>query len=271
MSGLPIDLALAYESMPALLRGLMTTMLITAVPLVFGLALAFPLCFARMSERPWLARSAETFVVFFRGTPVLILLYLVYYGFGQIKMLREGPLWLLFGSAFGCAIVAFSLNHAAYMVEVLRGSLLAVPAGLVEASEALGISRRKVFLWVRMPLAIRYGLKAYQNEVISFAKGTAIVSVVTITDLTAVANGIFEQTYDPFTPILSAAALYWAFINAIRIVFRFWGDYLNRHNEAGVAEETSSLPASALASVGGAPAVAGSATGTTAGTGKEAA
>jgi len=255
MSGLPIDLALAYESMPALLRGLMTTVLITLVPLVFGLALAFPLCFARMSERVWLARSAETFVVFFRGTPVLILLYLVYYGFGQIQALREGPLWLLFGSAFGCAIVAFSLNHAAYMVEVLRGSLL---AGLVEASEALGISRRKIFLWVRMPLAIRYGLKAYQNEVVSFCKGTAIVSVVTITDLTAVANGIFEQTYDPFTPILCAAALYWAFVNAIRVGFRFWGAYLNRHNDAGVAEASSALPVSALAlTVGGGATVGG--------------
>ena len=246
MSGLPVDLALAYDIMPALLRGLMTTILLTAVPLVFGLVLAFPLCFARMSERPWLARSAETFVVFFRGTPVLILLYLVYYGFGQIPALRNGPLWLLFGSAFGCAIVAFSFNHAAYMVEVLRGSLLAVPAGLVEASEALGISRRKIFIWVRMPLAIRYGLKAYQNEVVSFTKGTAIVSVVTITDLTAVANEVFEQTYDPFTPILCAAALYWAFVNAIRLGFRVWGAYLNRHNDAGVAE-TTSLPTSALA------------------------
>ncbi len=163
-----------------------------------------------MSERIWVRRLAETFIVFFRGAPVLILLYLVYYGFGQIEALRNGPLWLLFGSAFGCAIVAFSLNHAAFMAEVLRGALLAVPAGMVEASQALGISPRNVFLYVRMPLAMRYGLPAYQNEVVSFIKGTAIVSVITITDLTAVANGIFEQTYDPFTPILCAAALYWA-------------------------------------------------------------
>ncbi|MCB4771308.1 ABC transporter permease subunit [Ancylobacter sp. Lp-2] len=235
MNGLPIDVDLAWESLPALFDGLKVTAILTALPLLLGLALAFPICFARMSDRRWLAFLAEAFVTFFRGAPLLILLYLVYYGLGQIEALREGPFWVLFGSPFGCAIVALSLNHAAYMVEVLRGSLLAVPHGIVEASEALGISRRNVFIWVKMPLAIRYGLKAYQNEVVSFIKGTAIVSVVTITDLTAVANSIFEQTYDPFTPILCAAAFYWAFVNVVRIVFDLWGRWLNRHNAEDAA------------------------------------
>ncbi|MBS7543055.1 ABC transporter permease [Ancylobacter oerskovii] len=237
MNGLPIDLDLAWESLPALLDGLKVTAILTALPLLFGLALAFPICFARMSDRRWLAFLAEAFVTFFRGAPLLILLYLVYYGLGQIQALREGPFWILFGSPFGCAIVALSLNHAAYMVEVLRGSLLAVPHGIVEASEALGISRRNVFIWVKMPLAIRYGLKAYQNEVVSFIKGTAIVSVVTITDLTAVANTIFEQTYDPFTPILCAAAFYWAFVNVVRLCFNLWRRWLNRHNTEDAAAD----------------------------------
>ncbi|TCK29114.1 amino acid ABC transporter membrane protein 2 (PAAT family) [Ancylobacter aquaticus] len=235
MNALPIDLDLAWESLPALFDGLMVTVFLTVLPLIIGLALAFPICFARMSSRRALALPAETFVVFFRGAPLLILLYLVYYGLGQIEALRNGPFWIVFGSPFGCAIVALSLNHAAYMVEVLRGSLLAVPHGIVEASEALGITRRNIFLWVRMPLALRYGLKAYQNEVVSFVKGTAIVSVVTITDLMAVANSIFEQTYDPFTPILCAAAFYWAFVNLIRVGFTFWGGWLNRHNAEDVA------------------------------------
>ncbi|GLK86122.1 ABC transporter permease subunit [Ancylobacter defluvii] len=237
MNGLPIDLALAWESLPALFDGLKVTAILTALPLLLGLALAFPICFARMSDRRWLALLAEAFVTFFRGAPLLILLYLVYYGLGQIEALREGPFWILFGSPFGCAIVALSLNHAAYMVEVLRGGLLAVPHGIVEASEALGITRRNIFIWVKMPLAIRYGLKAYQNEVVSFIKGTAIVSVVTITDLTAVANSIFEQTYDPFTPILCAAAFYWAFVNIIRLGFGLWGRWLNRHNAEDVAAD----------------------------------
>lgn len=246
MSALPIDLDLAWQSLPDLLAGLEVTVFITVLPLLFGLALAFPICFARMSTRRWLSLPAELFVVFFRGAPLLILLYVVYYGFGQIALLREGPLWLLFGSPFGCAIVALTLNHAAYMTEVLRGSLMAVPLGIVEASEALGISRRHIFIWVKMPLAIRYGLKAYQNEVVSFVKGTAIVSVVTITDLTAVANGIFEQTYDPFTPILCAAALYWAFVNLMRFGFELWGRWLNRHQR----EEGTPRPAEAPGRLG---------------------
>ncbi|WP_428029466.1 ABC transporter permease [Ancylobacter sp.] len=252
MSALPIDLALAWESLPALLQGLKVTVLVTVLPMALGLALAFPVCFARMSERRWLSLPAEIFVVFFRGAPVLILLYLVYYGLGQIESLRNGPLWLLFGSPLGCALVAFGLNHAAYMAEILRGSLLAVPHGIVEASEALGITRRNIFIWVKMPLAMRYGLKAYQNEVVSFVKGTAIVSVVTLTDLTAVANGIFEQTYDPFTPILCAAALYWAYVNLIRLAFAGWGRWLDRHNAETAIGASVAAPASSL-SVGPAP------------------
>jgi len=232
MNALPIDLALAWSSLPAMLRGLMTTVLITLVVLVLGLALSIPISLARMSKYRAIAWPAAAFVVFFRGAPLLILLYLVYYGFGQISGVRDGPLWLILGNAFSCAVIGLTLNHAAYMVEVVRGSLQAVPAGLMEASAALGLSPRETFSWIRFPLATRYGLKAYQNEVVMFTKGTAVVSVITIVDLTAVANEIFELTYDPFTPILTAAALYWCLVNLMRIGFRSLDRHLNRHHIA---------------------------------------
>jgi His/Glu/Gln/Arg/opine family amino acid ABC transporter permease subunit len=254
MSGLPIDLALAWDSLPDMWRGLVTTFWVCLLPLIFGLALAFPVCFARMSPNPFVNGPAKIFVVFFRGAPVLILLYLIYNGLAQIPAIRNGPLWFVFGSGFACAVIGLTLNHAAYMVEILRGSLLAVPPGLVEASRALGISRRDIFIWVRMPVAIRYGVKAYQNEIIGFIKGTSIVSVVTVTDLTAVANEIFENTYDPFTPILTAAFLYWCLINVIRIIFGAWERRLERHH---VVEPTKRLagagPAPVASSIGGAP------------------
>jgi arginine/ornithine transport system permease protein len=230
MSGLPIDLALAWKSLPALLNGMMTTLLLTVIVLFLGLTLSFPVALARMSGKPVLSLPAAAFVVFFRGAPLLILLYLVYFGFAQIEWLRKGPLWFVFSSAFACAVIGLMLNHAAYMAEILRGSLLAVPAGLVEAASSLGLTPRETFLHIRMPLALRIGLKAYQNEVIMFTKGTAVVSVITVTDLTAVANEIFEVTYDPFTPMLAAAALYWLLINAMRIGFDALERYLNRHN-----------------------------------------
>jgi His/Glu/Gln/Arg/opine family amino acid ABC transporter permease subunit len=232
MSALPIDPALAWSSLPALMRGLMVTALLTGIVLVLGLALAVPLTLARMSRHRLIAWPTAVFVIFFRGAPLLILLYVVYHGFGQISALRDGPLWIIFGSAFACAVIGLTLNHAAYMVEILRGSLMAVPAGLVEASAALGLTPRDAFIWIRFPLAMRYGLKAYQNEVVMFTKGTAVVSVITVIDLTAAANEVFEVTYDPFTPILTAAALYWALVNLIRVGFRALERYLNRHHIA---------------------------------------
>ena len=259
MSALPFDPVLAWSSMPALMRGLMTTALLTTIVLVLGLVLAIPLTLARMSRRRLLSVPAAAFVIFFRGAPLLILLYLVYYGFGQISALRDGPLWIVFGSAFACAVIGLTLNHAAYIVEIVRGSLLAVPAGLVEASAALGLTPRETFTWIRFPLAMRYGLKAYQNEVVMFTKGTAVVSVITVIDLTAAANEVFEVTYDPFTPMLTAAALYWAMINLMRVGFRSLERYLNRHHiadekmrerapaTAGVASAAGGLSVSAKA------------------------
>jgi arginine/ornithine transport system permease protein len=229
MSGLPIDVHLAWTSLPAMGRGLLINILLTFITLGIGLFTSLLVTLARMSKNRVMSGLAGVYVVFFRGAPLLILLYLVYYGFGQIAGVREGPLWLIFGSAFSCAIIGLVLNHTAFMVEVVRGALEAVPAGLIEASKALGITPRQTFLRIRLPLAMRYGLKAYQNEVVMFAKGTAVVSTITVNDLTSVANGIFETTYDPFTPILTAAALYWIFVNTIRIGFARIDRYLNSH------------------------------------------
>ena len=229
MSALPIDFQLALASLPDMARGLLTNIVLTFITLAIGLFTSLLVTLARMSKSRVVSGLAGLYVVFFRGAPLLILLYLVYYGFGQITALREGPLWLIFGSAFACAIIGLVLNHTAFMVEVVRGALEAVPAGLIEASKALGITPRQTFLRIRLPLAMRYGLKAYQNEVVMFAKGTAVVSTITVNDLTAVANGIFETTYDPFTPILTAAALYWIFVNVVRLGFLKIDRYLNEH------------------------------------------
>jgi arginine/ornithine transport system permease protein len=223
------DPTLAWTSLPHMLHGMLTTVAITALVLVLGLALAIPLTLARMSPRSIFAWPAAGFVMFFRGTPALILLYLVYYGLAQLSAVRDGPLWLIFASAFDCAVIGLTLNHASYLVEILRGGLEAVPAGLTEASAALGISPRQIFTWIRLPLALRYALKAYQNEVLMFTKGTAVVSVITVIDLTAAANEVFERVYDPITPMVTAAALYWSLVNAMRIGFELLDRILNRH------------------------------------------
>lgn len=223
------DTALAWSSLPAMLHGLLTTIAIAGLVLIFGWLLAIPLTLARMSGRRILSLPAAAFVIFFRGSPTLILLYLVYFGLAQIGAVRNGPLWIIFGNAFCCAVIGLSLNHTAYLIEILRGGLLAVPAGLSEASAALGISPRQGFTRIRLPLALRYGLKAYQNEVLMFTKGTAVVSVITVMDLTANANEVFYQTYDPITPLVTAAIFYWLLVNLLRVGFRVLDGRLNRH------------------------------------------
>ncbi len=223
------DPTLAWDNLPRMLFGLANTIGITALTLVLGLATAIPVTLARMSPRPICRLPAAAFVMFFRGTPALILVYLVYYGLAQLPAIHDGPLWPIFANAFACAVIGLALNHASYLVEILRGGLEAVPAGLVEASAALGISPRQTYQWVRLPLAMRYALKAYQNEVIGFTKGTAVVGVITVVDLTATANEVFERTYDPLTPMLTAAVLYWCLINLMRIGFEFADRRLNRH------------------------------------------
>ena len=223
--------------------GMWNTITITALVLIFGLAVAVPVTLARMSRRPLFNLPAAVFVMFFRGTPALILLYLVYYGLAQLPIVHDGPLWLIFEHAYICAIIGLTLNHASYLVEILRGGLDAVPAGLTEASAALGISPRQTFSWIRFPLAMRYALKAYQNEVLMFTKGTAIVGVITVVDLTASANEVFERTYDPVTPMLVAAALYWALVNVMRIGFELLDRGLNRHLTADEQRQRAPIAA----------------------------
>ena len=226
------DGALALNSLPAMLHGLLVTIALAASVIALGLVIAIPLAVARDSRHRVLALSAAAYVVFFRGTPAMILLFFVYFGFGQVFGARDGLLGALFSNAFLCAVIGFTLNHSSYVTEIMRGGLLAVPKGLVEAAAALGIEPRDVFLRIRLPLAIRYGLKAYQNEVILFTKATAVVSIITVVDLTAVANNIFYDTYDPFTPLLTAAAFYWVLINLLRIGLARFDGWLNAHLRA---------------------------------------
>lgn len=226
------DAALALHSLPEMLHGVWMTIALAASVLALGLLIAIPLAVARDSRHRMLAWLAAAYVIFFRGTPAMILLFFVYFGFGQVFGAHDGVLGALFSNAFLCAVIGFTLNHSSYVTEIVRGGLLAVPEGLVEAAAALGIEPRDLFLRIRLPLAIRYGLKAYQNEVILFTKATAVVSVITVVDLTAVANNIFYDTYDPFTPLLTAAVLYWVLVNLLRIGLGRFDAWLNAHLKA---------------------------------------
>ena len=223
------DLALALHSLPVLMHGLIVTIALAACVLVLGMMISIPMALARTSRHKPIAWAPAAYVLFFRGTPAMILLFFVYFGFGQVFGARDGFLGALFSNAFLCAVIGFALNHSSYVTEIVRGGLQSVPRGLVEAAAALGIEPRDVFLRIRLPLAIRYGLKAYQNDVILLTKATAVVSIITVVDLTGAANAVFYDTYDPFTPLLTAAVFYWVLINAIRVGLSRLDAWLNVH------------------------------------------
>ncbi len=222
------DPVLAWESMPTLLAGTATTFAVLLPVLVLGLLLALPVALMRL-ERGSKAVFAASYIAFFRGVPSLVLLYLVYSGLPQLSVVRDTFLWSVFSNAYFCAWVGLTLTHSGYMAEIIRGGLAAVPAGVVEAATALGLSPRQALFRLRLPMAARYVLKAYQNELLIMVKSTSAVSAITLVDLTAAANTVFDYTYDPFTPLVTAAGIYWCIVNVMRIGFTLADRKLNRH------------------------------------------
>ncbi|MEM7120420.1 MAG: ABC transporter permease subunit [Pseudomonadota bacterium] len=220
---------LAWRILPALLHGAGVTLSVLVPCLVFGIIIATPIALGRSSKNPIIAGLSWFFSMFFRGVPALVVLYMIYNGFATIGFIRDTVLWNFFSEAYFCAVLGFTLNHAGFTVEILRGAFKAVPPGLTDAARSIALPRRLVFFKITFPLAIRYGLSAYMNEVILFVKGTAALGAITMIDLLAAANAAVSTTYDPFTPLVAAAAIYWAIVQIVRIGFERLEAHLNRH------------------------------------------
>jgi His/Glu/Gln/Arg/opine family amino acid ABC transporter permease subunit len=176
------------------------------------MAVALPMALARNSEHRALWSVGTLFIFFFRGPPLLVQLYLVYYGLPQFDWLRHSVAWSLLKDPFACAIIALSLNSAGYVAEILAGALRNVPRGEVEAAVMAGFSRFDVFRFVTLPHMARIALRAYGNELVFIIKGTSVASLVTVIDLMGAAQKVYFRTYDPFTPLLTAGAIYFALV-----------------------------------------------------------
>lgn len=204
------DFQLMVDSIPALLKGMSMTAQLVALALALGLCLAVPLALARTSKNPALWMPAYGFIFIFRGTPLLVQIFLVYYGLGQSEAVRESFLWLFFKEAYWCAIFTFTLNTSAYTAEILRGAIQAVPHGELEAARALGMPRLLVLRRITVPRAFRLALPAYGNEIILMLKGSALASTITLLDITGVARVIVARTFAPYELFLIAAIMYLA-------------------------------------------------------------
>lgn len=202
------DLALVVDSIPKMLMGIGMTLQLLALSAVLGLILAILLLLMRISGHWLLAIPAMIYIYVFRGTPILVQIFIIYHGFPQLELIREGFLWPLFREPFGCAIVALTLNTGAYVSEILRGGVLGVDRGLKEAGAALGLSARQRFIYITAPIAIRLSLPAYSNDVVSLMKSTALASTITLLDMMGIARTIVAETYAPYEIFISLMVIY---------------------------------------------------------------
>jgi len=203
-----------------LVQGLWITVQVVAISVVLGFLLAYPICLARMSRNRIVSAAGLSYVTFFRGTPLLCQLYLVYYGAGEIRpFLSDIGLWWLFRAAYFCCIFAFTLNTAAYQAEIMRGALSSVPRGQREAAAALGLSQYRVSRHVVWPQAFIVALRPFGNELIAMIKSSALAAIVTLLDLMGETRFIFARTFD-FLIYVYAAIIYLVIVEIIR---RLWG------------------------------------------------
>lgn len=196
------------DSLPQLATGALLTIELIVLSGVLGLALAVPMALGRVARPLWIRALPFAYIFFFRGTPLLVQLFLVYYGLSQFEFIRESFAWPILREAYWCAIIAFTLNTAAYTAEILRGAIQAVPVGEVEAAKALGMGRWTRMRRIVLPRAFRIALPAYSNEVILMLKGSALASTITLLDLTGMARTIIARTYMPIELFLAAGAFY---------------------------------------------------------------
>lgn len=224
------DVVLA--NFPKLLEGALVSLKLVGISVTLGLLLALPMGIMRASHR-WYVRAFPYFYIFlFRGTPLLVQLFLVYYGLSQFEFVRDSVFWggfrfkhhfewELIGldwnfkwripglrDAFTCAVITLILHTAAYIAEIIRGAIQAVPVGEIEAAYALGMSKAKAMMFIILPRAVRIGLPAYSNEVILMLKASALASTVTVVELTGAARTLSAKTYLQAEFFVAAGVLY---------------------------------------------------------------
>jgi len=209
------------ENLPLYLGGLSVTLKLLALSLSCGLLLAVPLAVVRTVFTGWPSRLVWVYTYAFRGTPMLVQLFLCYYGLAQFDAVRESWAWPWLSSASFCAWLTFSLNTAAYTTEIIAGAIRALPAGEIEAAKSLGMSRILMLRRIVLPAALRRALPAYGNEAIFMLHGTSLASVVTLLDVTGAAREVNAKYYLPFEAFITAGVFYFALTLSLVGLFRW--------------------------------------------------
>jgi octopine/nopaline transport system permease protein len=203
-----VNLELMRDSLPELLGGLVLTLELVLLSLLLGFFLAIGIALMRLSPYRPLSAFAYVYVFVFRSTPLLVQIFLIYYGLGQFEAIRDSFLWTFFREPFWCAILAFTMNTGAYTSEIFRGGIQSIPYGQVEAARACGMGRILMFRRIIFPVAIRQALPGYGNEVILMVKASSLASTITLMEVTGIARNIISTTYAVVDIFILAGAIY---------------------------------------------------------------
>ena len=203
-----MDIELMINSFPKLLNATLITLKLLSVSLILGLFIGLGFAILRMNNNKLINKFAYGYSYIFRGTPLLVQIFIIYFGLGQIEYLRTTFLWVVLKEPYWCAIIAFSLNTGAYTSEILRSAFQTIKQGYLEAGRSLGIPSKIIFTKIQIPIAIKQSLPAYGNEIILMLKGTSLASTVTLMDLTGVAKYIISTTFKPVEVFIVAGGIY---------------------------------------------------------------
>lgn len=213
-----IDLVLANWKLFA--EGVWITVELTALALAIGFVIAVPAGLARAWRVPVVSRLVNAYVYLFRGTPLLVQTFIIYYGLAQFEWIRDSWAWAFLREPWWCALIAFSLNSGAYATEIIRGAVEGTPYGETEAAESLGLSTLQVVGLVLLPSALRRALPQYGNEVVFMLHGSAVASVITLQDILGAGRTLNAKFYLAYEGFLTAAVLYMAIVFLVVVIFR---------------------------------------------------
>jgi len=203
-----MDLDFALEHLPRLLKAVKLTIELTILSLFFGVFVGIFFAILRTSNNKILYYLSYYYSYIFRGTPLLVQIFIIYFGLAQIEWVRESFLWVFLKEPYSCAIFAFTLNTGAYSSEIFRSAFETINKGIIEAAEGLGLNKINTFFKIKLPIAIKQSLPAYGNEMILMLKGTSLASTVTLLDLTGVAKHIISTTFRPVEVFIVAGSIY---------------------------------------------------------------
>lgn len=226
----PLDFVLIWDHLDRFVAGAWLTLEVTFIALVLGGALAIPLAFAAQARQPWLRWPVALFSYVFRGTPLLVQLYLIYFGLAQFESVRESWAWEpVLSKAWWCALTAFTLNTCAYTVEILRGSIVNTPRGDVEAARACGMGAFMLARRIVLPGALRRALPAYGNEVIFLLHGSVVLSTVTLQDVLGVGRWLNGRYYVAYEGFITAMVFYMVLVFLVTRALRVWEAHWHAH------------------------------------------